>query len=77
MAGGTNGFSSFNTTQLYDPTNGIWNYTASLNIRRFDHTATLLPNGKVLAVGATPTAVSLTARSCTVLLLLRASSPAR
>ena len=28
-----------------------WSFTASLNVGRSSHTATLLPNGKVLAVG--------------------------
>jgi FG-GAP-like repeat len=51
VAGGTNGFVSFETTQLYEPATGIWSYAANLNTRRFSHTATLLPNGKILAAG--------------------------
>src|SRR5947209_5293375 len=30
---------------------GTWTVTGSLNVRRYGHTATLLPNGKILAVG--------------------------
>jgi len=37
---------------LYDPASGTWTNTASLNIGRRFHTATLLPNGKVLAAGS-------------------------
>jgi hypothetical protein len=37
--------------ELYDPLVAIWSNTANLNISRFDHSATLLPNGKVLVAG--------------------------
>src|SRR5207237_6635794 len=41
-----------NTAELYDPAIGIWSFTASLNTTtRGATTATLLPSGKVLAVG--------------------------
>jgi hypothetical protein len=36
---------------LYNPAAGTWAYTGSLNTARYYHTATLLPNGLVLAAG--------------------------
>ena len=39
------------SAELYDPASGTWTYTGSLNTARETHTATLLPNGNVVAAG--------------------------
>ncbi len=42
-----------NTTELYDAITENWTKTASMNMGRFCHTATLLMNGRVLVAGGT------------------------
>src|SRR5207237_1745205 len=37
--------------EVYDPAAGRWSIIGRLNFRREKHTATLLPNGKVLVAG--------------------------
>jgi hypothetical protein len=44
-------FFSVGSTELYDPATGIWTLGGSLNEAHEWHTATLLPNGKVLVAG--------------------------
>ena len=39
------------SAELFNPANGTWTATGSLNTGREHHTATLLPNGQVLVAG--------------------------
>jgi hypothetical protein len=51
VAGGINFSGTYASSELYDPAIGSWSATGDLNTGRYQHTATLLLDGMVLAAG--------------------------
>jgi N-acetylneuraminic acid mutarotase len=45
------GGTTLNSVEIYDPASNAWRQVAPLAQARFDHTATLLPDGRVLVTG--------------------------
>jgi hypothetical protein len=52
---GTPGWTSTSSTEVFDPKTGAWSIGAPMEVERARHTATLLPDGRVLVTGGATT----------------------
>lgn len=57
--GGTDDFRESKAARLWDPATGVFELTGSLSVARGAHTATLLPDGRVLIAGGVSSLASL------------------
>ena len=68
VAGGDRGFDAvpraLSSAELYDPATGTWSATGSMLQGRYRHTATLLPNGKVLVAAGNVSSSSQVGDAC-------------
>jgi len=51
LVGGSNGAGPLRSADVYDPATDTWTKTGDMNVPRWFHTATALPDGGVMAVG--------------------------
>lgn len=51
LIGGSTSNNDWNTAALYNSSAGTWTNTGSLNFSPFEHTVSVLSNGKVLVTG--------------------------
>ena len=49
--GGTGTSGNLDSSEIFDPSTGVWTMAGTLARRRAGHTATLLQDGRVLVVG--------------------------